>query len=72
MISAEVKGTANVKQEQIKRIQLTKSVKHGKSYLLMVPKIYALWQESCVNAMKIFTLSFANHTKLCKYSLELK
>ena len=42
MISAEVKGTANVKQEQIKRIQLTKSVKHGKSYLLMVPKIYAL------------------------------
>ena len=41
-ISAEVKGTVNVKQEQIKRIQLTKSAKHGKSYLLMVPKIYAL------------------------------
>ena len=41
-ISAEVKGTVNVKQEQKKRIQLTKSAKHGKSYLLMVPKIYAL------------------------------
>ena len=65
-ISAEVKGTVNVKQEQIKRIQLTKSAKHGKSYLLMVPKIYALQHESWVNAMKIFTLSFASHTKLCK------
>ena len=30
MISAEVKSTVNVKQEQIKRIQLTKSVKHAK------------------------------------------
>ena len=66
MISAEVKDTANVKQEQIKRMQLTKSVKHGKSYLLMVPKIYALQHESWVNAMKIFTLSFVSHTKLCK------
>ena len=45
MISAEVKGAANVKQEQ---------------------------HESCVNAMKIFILSFANYIKLCKYSLGLK